>query len=286
MPSAGTQDIEDATRAQGEVARSGIEPSALDSLDLGIAEDCEVEMSVDKAMMIEIAEIGVQRCFRRQEVDASDEEVRAIAAMQVELGAAHVFEIYSPKRFTAMASRLGLRPGFAIDLAEEKPRGPQKGQKWDLSKEADIKELEDLVSYEEPVLLTGSPPCDQFSQLLRISANRCNQAERDRRREMGRHHLRTAIKFYRKQYDEGRLFLHEHPAGAESWDEKEMVELQRLPGVFTVTGPMCRFEMQVNHPVQGPGFVRKQTKWVTNSVPRLVNLHPSLQNQDLSKRVL
>ena len=51
------------------------------------------------------------------------------------------------------------------------------GEHWDLNEPNDIKELKEMVDYEEPFLLTGSPPCDPFSQLLKISAHRRNPAK-------------------------------------------------------------------------------------------------------------
>lgn len=84
------------------------------------------------------------------------------------------------------------------------------------------------------------------------------------RLDIGRKHLRTAVRAYRKQYDEGRLFLHEHPESATSWDEAEMIALQELPGVFTVCGPICCWEMQAADSTHA-GVVYKKTKWVTNS---------------------
>ena len=41
----------------------------------------------------------------------------------------------------------------------------------------------------------------------------------------GRVHLRFMIKIYKKQMAKGRYFVHEHPATAVPWDEKETVSL-------------------------------------------------------------
>lgn len=40
---------------------------------------------------------------------------------------------FQPKRFTEQASASGLNSGFAVDLSEQKPYGPEKGKYWDLS---------------------------------------------------------------------------------------------------------------------------------------------------------
>eukprot|EP00972_Heterocapsa_arctica_P019901 2936554-Heterocapsa_arctica.AAC.1 len=94
-----------------------------------------------------------------------------------------------------------------------------------------------MVDFEEPELLTGSPQCDPFSKLLRISETRADPEKRRVNRERGVRHLRTSVQFYRKQYDKGRDFLHKHPDGADSWGDPEIQALQRLDGVYTVNGP-------------------------------------------------
>ena len=54
----------------------------------------------------------------------------------------------------------------------------------------------------------------------------------------GKKHLRTAVRAYWKQMEEGRYFVHEHPKGAKSWEEKCMKNLMSDERVFVVTGPM------------------------------------------------
>ena len=75
--------------------------------------------------------------------------------------------------------------------------------------------------------------------------------------------LEVAIEFYNKQVDGGRYFLREHPLGCDSWDHHKMIELQRRPGAYTVTSPMCCWEARL--PEDKIGYIYKPTKWVTNS---------------------
>ena len=58
----------------------------------------------------------VRDCFAAKQTDVSKDEVKQIASLCIEMGSVDVAEIYSPERFTEMAPRMGLRPGFAIDL--------------------------------------------------------------------------------------------------------------------------------------------------------------------------
>ena len=78
----------------------------------------------------------------------------------VEIGG-HVADLFSPPRYSKQAGAFGMRAGFSVDLSELKPNG----ERWDLSRDRDIKELERLQELEDPYLLVGTPPCEVFSQL-------------------------------------------------------------------------------------------------------------------------
>ena len=215
-----------------------------------------------KAELHELAILKVDRCYRHHGIDVSDEEIKHIAAVLTELTAVDVAEIFSPKRFTAEAAKLGLRPGFAVDLKECKPGSKEH---WDLDRERDVREVHELMDKEEPYLLTGSPPCEAFSQLLNIKLASRDPENVKAKKEQGVRRLHTAIGCYRKQMENGRYFLHEHPDGASSWKDEEFVRLHREEGVFTVEGPMCRWGMELETRDGRKGYVFKRTRWVTNS---------------------
>ena len=85
------------------------------------------------------------------------------------------------------------------------------------------------------------------------------------KRQRGLRHLHTSLDFYKKQIDEGRYFLHEHPDSATSWQDEKLKDLQQLPGVFTVKGPMCFWDMYFDIPGKEAGYICKPTRWMTNS---------------------
>ena len=143
------------------------------------------------------------------------------------MGSVDVAEIYSPHRFSARAEEFQLRPGFAADVVEWKPDGTP----WDLTNPSDVKLLEEMLDEQEPALLTGSPPCETFSQLRNISRAKRDPVKVAAEEAAGRHHLHTSIYFYRKQVKAGRIFLHEHPKGASSWKDEEMQKLMAEDGV-------------------------------------------------------
>ena len=103
----------------------------------------------------------VMQTFQNQKVDLNALECRDVAALILETRAVDPMEIFSPKRFTAKAGALGLRPGLSTDLEEG----------WDLDKEEGVVAMMDHMELDKPVL-TGSPPCEAFSQLRHIWAGK------------------------------------------------------------------------------------------------------------------
>ena len=61
--------------------------------------------------------------------------------------------------------------------------------------------------------------------------------------------------------------MHEAPWNATSWKDPEVKELTDRPDTYLVRGPMCRWEMMATdrRGLQGTGYVRKETGWLTNS---------------------
>ena len=148
--------------------------------------------------------------------------------MLVEIGATQVLEVFSPKHFAARAGDLGLRPRFAVDVGCTKPDGPSEGRHWDLSSAAGVKDLHDVIGFEQLGLIAGSPPCT-------ISSLQEHPADR---KDTGRL-LHASVCTCWKQQDAGRYSLHGHPTGCSSWDEVGIRKLQSEPGVFAIISRMC-----------------------------------------------
>ena len=55
-------------------------------------------------------------------MELSQEDAGHIASLSLSIGAVDVMEIFSPSRFTSMASKFGLRRGVAVDLTEFKDK--------------------------------------------------------------------------------------------------------------------------------------------------------------------
>ena len=91
-----------------------------------------------------------------------DDEIMELYTLSSELNACEATAILNPSKFASCATRLGLRECFAVDLTTARANGTM----CDLSLEDDKAELRRVQNREQPELLVGSPPSDEFSSLL------------------------------------------------------------------------------------------------------------------------
>ena len=72
-----------------------------------------------------------------------------------------------------------------------------------------------------------------------------------------------------RQLKEGRLFLHEHPANATSWDEPCVLEVLQHVGVRRITADQCQLGQQASNGEP----IRKPTGFMSNCDDVLDQLH-------------
>ena len=171
-----------------------------------------------------------------------------------------VSEVYSPPRVTAMARAMGMNAGWALDLRTV----DANGRKWNFEDPSRRTEALRLVRETTPRVLIGSPMCTAFSQLQALNRRKLGETLWRARIEEATRHLVFCCALYFEQMKRGDYFLHEHPAGASSWQTPAMVRLSAAPGVVRVTGDMCAHGMWQTDK-EGPGLVRKPTGFMTNS---------------------
>jgi hypothetical protein len=162
---------------------------------------------------------------------------------------------------------LRLVPGFALDLT---CIDPDDGQPWDFAIEAKhIKALE-MVRTEKPAMLIGSPMCTAWCTWQFLNAVKRPRGVVAQELERARRHLKFVISLYREQMDGGRMFLHEHPAGATSWQEEMVVELMSAAGVDRVVADQCQYgqEVLVGQYLGCP--IKKPTGFMSNA-PEVLN---------------
>ena len=90
----------------------------------------DVVIDGSKEVPMEFVKVQLRNFFRAPSMEPYEHKSSEEAAMMVEIGATQVLEVFSPKRFTARAGDLGLRPGFAVDLCGAKHYGPNDGRHW------------------------------------------------------------------------------------------------------------------------------------------------------------
>ena len=93
---------------------------------------------------------------------------------------------------------------------------------WDLSIKENQDHVRNYVRTRKPLLVIGSPMCTMFSILQNLSEWSQGKAKKLR---AAKKHMRFCIEIYEEQLREGRLFLHEHPASATSWEMEEVKQL-------------------------------------------------------------
>ena len=142
----------------------------------------------------------------------NDDEIMELCILSNELNVCEATAILNTSKFASCATRLGLRESFAVDLTTARANGTM----WDLSLEDDKAELRRVQNREQPELLVGSPPSDEFSSLL----NTCVEAREvsKLRTEKIEPQIRACVQSYKLQMEMQKHFVHEHPKDSTSWE--------------------------------------------------------------------
>ena len=172
----------------------------------------------------------------------------------------HITEVYSPPRVTAMAKRMSMIPGFALDLTQ---LDPDDNKPWDFNDPEKAAKAKQLIKDKKALLVIGSPMCSAFSQLQSINFSKMTKEEVDKVVQYGTRHLEFCIELYNIQINQGLYFLHEHPWGARSWKHEGIQNILNRRGVQCVCGDMCTFGM-LQSDEQGEGLIKKMTGFMTN----------------------
>lgn len=162
-----------------------------------------------------------------------------------------VGEVFSMPRVVPAAERAGLK-GKSYDI----------GNGWDFLRSDHRKQCREEMKRLKPQTLILSPPCGPFSQMLRISKFRCDDEKRKRKIMEGWVLLQFAMELCELQIKEGRVFLFEHPKGADSWTESCVSRVRDCHDVHEIVVDMCAFGLK--DPQNGLPY-KKGTRLLTNS---------------------
>ena len=192
-------------------------------------------------------------------VEDLNDEIMELCILSNELNACEAIAILNPSKFASCATRLGLRQGFAVDLTTARANGTM----WDLSLEDDKAELRRVQNREQPELLVGSPPSDEFSSLL---SKRAAPREISKlKTEKIAPRIRACVQSCKLQVEMRKHSVHEHPEVSSSWEMPEVQSLIHDPRVYSIDGPMCRWSLRTRGLRNKTEFMRKRTRWITSS---------------------
>ena len=125
----------------------------------------------------------------------------------------------------------------------------------------------------KPKLVIGSPGCTMFRSLQNMNKKYWSPEKKVKYMEAVEH-IKFVVKLYRKQAEGGRWFLHEHPAGASSWDLEEMAKLAKEVDVKIKIADQCMYGLKTwskDKKIQDMA-AKKSTKFMTNCEALAVEL--------------
>eukprot|EP00969_Alexandrium_andersonii_P267610 11826481-Alexandrium_andersonii.AAC.1 len=94
-----------------------------------------------------------------------------------------------------------------------------------------------------------------------LNLGKMDEATKARRWEDAHTLLDFAMLLARIQHQAGRLFVHEHPAGASSWGRPSVKAVMDLEGVKVANFDQCRFGLQAP---MNKKPLKKRTRLLTN----------------------
>ena len=224
----------------------------------GMADDDDDDMPDESAMVDALLLAG-----------ADTDVAEAFAkVMMNQISTATFMEVFGRGEICKAANitrrNLNIQGLCAMDLRTVK----EDGNPWDFSRAADRRLARQKVLGEKPDWIIGSPPCTVFCQ-WNAYMNYPKNPDQNVIKKMikaGRRHLRFMTTLYRLQIQQGRHFLHEHPASALSWKDREMIALARLPETHVVVADQCMYGLTTPGADGGePMLAKKPTRFMTTS---------------------
>ena len=107
--------------------------------------------------------------------------------------------------------------------------------------------------------------CGPFSSMNDLNYVHMSEQEIKEKLRDAMLHMRFALSICIQQYNAGRLFLFEHPAGASSWGTGMMTEMLAREGVYLAKFDFCQFGMKVSSARGKRTSAKKRTSVMTNS---------------------
>lgn len=180
--------------------------------------------------------------------------------LQMLIASMDVAEFYNPPNIAGMAAGMGLKAGWSMDITTN----DTDDRAWDFNvPEMRNKAIRKLLT-DRPMLLIGNPMCTIHNVMNNVNHARMPREVVGERFEYASKHLKFATQLYKLQIQSGRDFLHEHPEGASSWQERCILQVLEMEGVDRVVADQCKCGLR-SKDENGYGPARKSTGFMTNS---------------------
>ena len=173
---------------------------------------------------------------------------------------ADISEVYSPPRIAEVGEEQGLKAGSSMDITTK----DEFGRPWDFTDVTMRNHAYRRVAMEKPYLLIGSPMCAHWSSIMNLNYAKMSKEKKEELLEKARVHLRFVCQLYKLQHREGRYYLHEHPAGAKSWQEECVRKVRIFTGGEVLLIDQCEYGLMTNAEGGGQLPARKRTAFLTN----------------------
>ena len=182
-------------------------------------------------------------------MDIGERDAQENSSLLLEVGSVTT-DCENPERIAvSQCEKLGLRPGFVVDLNALKP---WNGIAWSSCNPRGGGEFMDFLDKEDPVLVIGSSSCDVSDFSKGSNCAWKNQTD-----------YHVCARAYARQHQRGKVFLHEAPIGSISWKDRDISWISSFLGVFKIKGPIFRWKV-CKEDVSSAGFVRQAIGWMTN----------------------
>ncbi len=162
-------------------------------------------------------------------------------------------EVFSMPRVAPVAQKKGLKVLGSFDI----------GNGWDFRLKERRQRCRQEVHEKKPKVLMICPPCGPFSPLQRLSKNKGDPVEKERKRVEGEVLLAFAMELCEIQREAGRVFVFEHPKGSDSWNIDCVERFRNNADVFEILLDQCCFGLK--DPANSK-FYKKSTRLLTNAV--------------------
>ena len=137
--------------------------------------------------------------------------------------------------------------------------------RWNPEEDQDQHRARRWIQQMKPKLLIGSPVCTFFGTVSTLNWDAMDQPTARKCWQSAIRALNFAISLYEEQVRCGRLFLHEHPTCASSWDQHRMRCLLAKPGIIRVDAERCALGLMTKTCGGEWTRVKKSTSFITNS---------------------